>query len=45
MYYSRSEGTPVEKGLTLSLDQWPKTYDEIGTINNVPYASVVGNLM
>jgi len=42
IYNSESLGTPVEMGLTLSLDQWLKTDDEIETMN---YASVVGSLM
>ena len=42
IYNSESLGTPVEMGLTLSLDQWPKTDDEIETMN---YASIVGSLM
>jgi len=42
IYNSKFLGTPVEVGLALSLDQRPKTDDEIETMN---YASVVGSLM
>jgi len=37
--------TPVEKGLTLSFDQCPKTDDENEAMNNAPYVSAVGGLM
>ena len=45
MHYSKSLDTPVEKGLTLSLDQCPKIDNEKETMNNIPYTSAVGNLM
>jgi len=45
MHYSKCVGTPVEKGLTLSLDQCPKTDKEMERMNNVPYASAIGSLM
>jgi len=37
IYNFKSLGTPVETGLALSLDQWPKTDDEM---DNVPCASL-----
>jgi len=37
--------TPVEKGITLCLDQYPKTDKEKERMNNAPYASTVGSLM
>jgi len=37
--------TSGKKGLTLNLDQCSKTDDKIETMNNVPYASVIGSLM
>ena len=45
MHYSKPMDTPVEKGLTLSLDQCPKTGKEKERMNNVPYASAVGSMM
>ena len=45
MHYSKPVDTPVEKGLTLSLDQCPKTDKEKERMSNVPYASAVGSLM
>jgi len=38
--YNKPIDTPYEKGLTLSLDQWPKTNDGIKKINNDSYVSV-----
>ena len=43
-HYSKPVDTPVEKGLTLSLDQCPKTDKEKEAMSNVPYASAVGSL-
>ena len=45
MHYSKPIVTPVEKGLTLNVDQCLKTDKEKETVSNVPYASVVENLM
>ena len=45
MHYSKPVDTPVEKGLTLSLDQCPKTDQEKEKMKYVPYANVVGSLM
>jgi len=45
MHYSKPMDTPVEKGLTLSLDQCPKTYKEKERMSNVPYTSAIGSLM
>ena len=45
MHYSKPVDTPVKKGLTLSLDQCPKTDKEKERMSNVPYASAVGSLM
>ena len=45
MHYSKPVDTPVEKGLTLSLDQCPKTDKEKERMSNVPYVSAVGSLM
>jgi len=45
MHYSKSMDTPVEKSLTLSLDQCPKTDKEKERMSSVPYASAVGSLM
>jgi len=45
MHYSKPVDTPVEKGLTLSLDQCPKIDQEKEKMKDVPYASVVGSLM
>ena len=45
MHYSKPVDTLVEQGLTLSLDQCPKTDKENERMNNVPYVSAVGNLM
>jgi len=40
MYNSKHIDTPVEKSLTLNLDQCSKTDDEIEIMNNVPNSSV-----
>jgi len=45
MHYSKPIDTLVEKGLTLSLDQCPKTDKEKERESNVPYASTIGSLM
>jgi len=45
MHHSKPVDTPVEKGLTLSLDKCPKTDQEKEKMKNVPYASSVGSLM
>ena len=45
MHYSKPIDTPVEKGLTLSLDQCPKIDKEKEAVSNVPYASAVESLM
>jgi hypothetical protein len=45
MHYSKPVDTPVDKGLTLSLEQCPKTDDEKQKMSSVPYASAVGSLM
>jgi len=45
MHYSKPVDTPVEKGLTLSLAQCPKTDKEKERMSNFPYASAVGSLM
>ena len=45
MHYSKLVDTPVEKGLTLSIDQCPKTDKEKERMSNVPYASAIGSLM
>jgi len=45
MHYSRLVDTPVEKGLTLSIDQCPKIGKEQERMSNVPYASAIGSLM
>ena len=45
MHYSKPVDTPVEKGLTLSLDQCPKIDKEKEAMSSVPYASAVGSLM
>jgi len=45
MHYSKLMDTSVEKGMTLSLDQCPKTDKEKESASNVSYASVVGSLM
>jgi len=37
--------TPVEKDLTLSIDQCPKTDKEKERMSNVTYASAIGSLM
>jgi len=44
MHQSKPVDTPVEKGLTLSLDQCPKTDQEKEKMKDVPYASAVGSL-
>ena len=45
MHYSKPVDTSVEKGLTLSLNQCPKTDKEKERMSNVPYASAVSSLM
>jgi len=45
MHYSKPVNTSVEKGLTLSLNQCPKTDQEKEKMKDVPYANVVGSLM
>ena len=45
MHYSKPVDAPIEKGLTLSSDQCPKTDKEKERMSNVPYASVIGSLM
>ena len=45
MHYSKPIDNPVEKGLTLSLDQCPKTDKEKEKMSNVPYLSAVRNSM
>jgi len=45
MHHSKPVDTLVEKGLTLSLDQCPKTDQEKEKIKDFSYASVVGSLM
>jgi len=45
MHYSKLVDTPVEKGLTLSIDQCPKIDKEKERMSNVPYASAIQSLM
>jgi len=45
MPHSKPVDTPVEKGLTLSLDQCPKTDQDKEKMKHVPYASAIGSLM
>jgi len=45
MHYSKPVDIPVEKALSLSLDQCPKTDKEKEAMSNVPCASAVGSLM
>jgi len=45
MHFSKPVDTPVEKGLTLSLEQCPTTDDEKQKMSNVSYAGAVGSLM
>jgi len=45
MHYSKPVDTPVEKGITLSLDQCLKTDKEKERMSSIPYASAVGSLM
>ena len=45
MHHSKPVDTPVEKGLTLSLDQYTKTDQEKEKMKDVPYANAVGSLM
>jgi len=45
MHHSKPIDTPVEKGLSLSLDQCPKVDQEKEKMKDVPYASVVGSLI
>ena len=45
MHYSRPIDTPVEKGLTLNLDQYLKTNQKKEKMRVIPYVSGVGSLM
>ena len=45
MHYSKLIDTPAEKGLILSLSQYPKIDNENKVMNNVPCASAEGSLM
>ena len=45
MQNSKKEGQPSKTGITLSLDDCPKTSEEKVYIDKVPYALVVGSLM
>jgi len=45
MHYTKPVETPVDKGLTFSLDQCPKTDNEKEVMSNVPYATAIGSLM
>jgi len=45
MHYSKPVDTPVEKGLTLSLDPCLRTDKEKEVMSNVPYASAIESLM
>jgi len=45
MHYFKPMDTPIEKDLTLSLDQRPKIDKEKEIMNNFPYASAEGCLM
>jgi len=45
MHYPKPVDTPVEKGLTLSLDQWPKIDQGKEKIKDVSYASAVRSPM
>jgi len=45
MHYSKPVDNPVEKGLTLSIDQCLKTNKEKERMSFVPYVSTVGSLM
>jgi len=45
MHHSKPMDTPVEKGLTLGLEQFPKTDKEKERMNNILYANAVGSLM
>jgi len=45
MHYSKPVDTPVERGLTLSLDQCPKIDQEKQKMKDVPYANAVTSLM
>ena len=36
---------PFRHGITLSIDQYPKTPEKIESMKTVPYASAVGSLM
>jgi len=44
MHYSKPMDTLVKKGLTLSLDQYPKLDKEKERMSNIPYARAVGSL-
>ena len=45
MHYSKLVDTPIEKGLSLSINQCPKTDKEKERMSNVSYASAIGSLM
>jgi len=45
IYNSKPVDTPIEKGLTLSLDHYPKTDEEMEIMNNVSNAGVTGSFM
>ena len=45
MHYSKPVDTPVKKGLTLSLDQCPKTNQEKEKMKDVPYTNTAWSLM
>ena len=45
MHNSKPIDTPMEKGCTLSLDQYPKNDEEKNQMSKVPYASAIGSLM
>ena len=45
MHYSKPVDTPVEKDLTLNLDQYPRIDQEKEKMRNVLYACAVGSLM
>ena len=45
MHYSKPVDTPIEKGLTLGLEQCPTTDDKKHKMSNFPCASAVGSFM
>jgi len=45
MHYSKPVDTSIDKDLTLSLDEWPKTNNEKKRMKDVAYGSAVGSLM